>query len=370
MVNDSKGWARMDSLRAEKYKRFLLGFAFVGAVVAILFVTARYLFPVLLPFIIAFIFASILKPIIMFLNGKLRFNRRVAAVLVVALFYIIVFAVISFVGVKIFIAIKGFVVKMPEIYQDSISPFLTRVFEVVDRFFMEANPDGVGAMDELASGITGSLGALVSDMSKTLLNYITALAASIPELLLKLLILVISTFYMALDYRAISNFIMRQFSDRTRVLITDIRMTLSKTVGKYIRSYALILVITFVELSIGLLIVGIDNAVLVAAGIAIVDIFPVVGSGTILIPWTIICLATGKIGRGIGLGVVYIIVTVIRNIIEPRIVGQNIGVHPLVMLICIILGIYLFGGMGLFIMPLGAAIIKSLNDRGKIHLYK
>ena len=225
-------------------------------------------------------------------------------------------------------------------------------------------------MDELASGITGSLGALVSDMSKTLLNYITALAASIPELLLKLLILVISTFYMALDYRAISNFIMRQFSDKTRVLITDIRMTLSKTVGKYIRSYALILVITFVELSIGLLIVGIDNAVLVAAGIAIVDIFPVVGSGTILIPWTIICLATGKIGRGIGLGVVYIIVTVIRNIIEPRIVGQNIGVHPLVMLICIILGIYLFGGMGLFIMPLGAAIIKSLNDRGKIHLYK
>ena len=100
-----------------------------------------------------------------------------------------------------------------------------------------------------------------------------------------------------------------------------------------------------------------------------VDVFPILGSGTVLIPWGIICLFTGDIKKGIGLLVLYVVIVILRQVIEPRIIGKRIGMRPIVTLVCMIVGAKLFGGIGLLGVPIAAAIITDLNRSGAIHLF-
>ena len=127
--------------------------------------------------------------------------------------------------------------------------------------------------------------------------------------------------------------------------------------------------ITFVELSIGLSIIGIERAMLVALLIAIFDILPVLGTGGIMIPWVILSALGGDLPQALALLVLYVIITVIRNIIEPRIVGAQIGLHPVLTLMSMFVGNHLFGIVGLFGLPILLSLLRYLNDNGTISLF-
>ena len=154
----------------------------------------------------------------------------------------------------------------------------------------------------------------------------------------------------------------------TRAFIWGIAV--ARTLWSYTRSYALILLITFGEIALGLTIVGVKHAAGIAVAIAIFDILPVVGSGLVLLPWTIVTLISGNLAQGIGLGVIYVVVIVVRQIMEPKIVGDRVGLHPIVTLLSMVLGVYLFGGIGLLGLPITVALIHALNKQGAIHLYR
>ncbi|MEI3147502.1 MAG: AI-2E family transporter [Merdibacter sp.] len=128
--------------------------------------------------------------------------------------------------------------------------------------------------------------------------------------------------------------------------------------------------ITFVELCIGLSVLGVDNSITISFLIALFDVLPVFGTGGIMIPWIIISLLMQDIKLAVGLTIVYLIITLIRNIIEPRIVGEQIGLRPLLMLLSMYLGIRFFGFLGLFLLPATLLQIKELNEKGILHIYK
>ena len=128
--------------------------------------------------------------------------------------------------------------------------------------------------------------------------------------------------------------------------------------------------ITFVELSIGLSIIGIKHAVLVAFSIALFDILPVLGTGGIMIPWTVLTAIRGDFLLALGLLTVYVVVTVIRNIIEPKIVGSQLGLHPVVTLCSMFVGAQLLGVVGLFGFPIGLSLLRYLNDNGVIKVFR
>ena len=104
--------------------------------------------------------------------------------------------------------------------------------------------------------------------------------------------------------------------------------------------------------------------------IAVFDILPIVGSGTVLLPWTIISFIQGNIHNGIRILLLYIVVTIVRNIVEPKIVGQQVGLHPLITLLSMVLGTSIFGGIGVLCLPVAVAVAKQLNDDGVIHIIK
>lgn len=138
-----------------------------------------------------------------------------------------------------------------------------------------------------------------------------------------------------------------------------------------IRSYALIMSITFVELAVGLTLIGVKNSVLIAFVIAVFDILPVLGTGRDHDPLDGDHRGDGGIpGWPSGLLVVYLVITVIRNIIEPKIVGSQIGLHPVVTLVSMFAGAQLFGVLGLFGFPIGLSLLGYLNDTDTIRIFK
>ena len=115
---------------------------------------------------------------------------------------------------------------------------------------------------------------------------------------------------------------------------------------------------------------GQKYALLIAIGIAIIDVLPVLGTGTVLIPWGVILILTGSVGRGIAILALYLIVTVIRQILEPKIIGEYIGLYPLITLISMYAGLQAFGIVGMFLFPITVIILKNLNENGSVHLWK
>jgi predicted PurR-regulated permease PerM len=142
------------------------------------------------------------------------------------------------------------------------------------------------------------------------------------------------------------------------------------TLGKFIRAYSAIISITFLELSIGFWILGIPNPFLFGVLIAIVDVMPILGTGAILLPWAIISLVIGNTKIGVGLLLLYVLITAVRQTIEPKIVGQQIGLHPILTLILMYVGAQLMGVLGLLILPIIATILVKMNEDGTIHLFK
>ena len=226
------------------------------------------------------------------------------------------------------------------------------------------------ALDELGVDIKSIATGLTTGISG-----VYSVVKNIPSVLIGVVIGVVAWIFFTKDYRYIVNFIKLQLPDSKKNLLSDFKQIFSDTVLKMIKAYALIMFITFCELFIGFTIlnaIGVSNnsyAAIIAAGIAIFDILPVAGSGGILIPWMIISLIMGNVGQAIGLLVIYIVISVIRQYIEPKIVGTSLGVHPIVTLAGLYFGLKLFGFMGMFIVPITVMTIKAFNDAGRIHLY-
>ena len=139
---------------------------------------------------------------------------------------------------------------------------------------------------------------------------------------------------------------------------------------QYVKAYLMILFITFLQLLVGFLCLKIPYALTLAAIIDMIDILPVFGVGTVLVPWAALLLIQGEVYTGIGLLIVFAVIWVVRQVIEPKIVGHSIGLPPLVTLMGMYIGYKFMGFAGLFVFPLVLILFKNLNDIGVIRLWK
>ncbi len=354
----------------EKRKRFIINFAYFAIVALIIFFCFKNLIFYVMPFLIGFTFAFILKPIVNALAEKIKLNRKIIAVIITILFYAVLGVLIFFLGTRLFLFLKGLFSELPTFYESSLKPAFSSVFAWFETILTKVAPSLEGSLGNFQDSLINSLSGALTGISTGALNFLSNVATGVPGFLVSMLVTIISSFFFAADYYVITTFLTRQLNDRFRSLLFDIKNYLVGTVFKLILSYLCIMSITFVELSIGLLILRVPNAIGIAALIAIVDILPVLGTGAVVIPWMLLALIQQQYTLAIGLIIIYVVITIIRNIIEPKIVGKQVGLHPLATLFCMIVGVKLFGALGIFLLPLLVIILKNLNDTGKIHLFK
>lgn len=356
----------------EKRKKFIINSLYFLTIFGLIFVIGKFILPFLVPFILGFCIAYILKRPITFLHNKLHFNRTLAAVLCVIVFYIILGGIATALSLLGYYGIESFISGLPALYTNYAKEIVLHISDDIKHFveILGNNQDMISIINDASSHIISTIGSFISNVSMGAVNGVSSIVKTVPGTLLKTVLMIISSFFIAIDYESINKFVEKQMNPKTIEIFKKIKEYIFGTVLVCIKSYAIIMGITFIELSIGLTILGIKNAFIIAFLTSILDILPVLGTGAVIIPWAIINLILGNTGLALGLLILYITITVIRNIIEPKIVGKELGLHPIVTLISMFIGVNVAGILGLFGFPILISLILYLNREGIIKIFK
>ncbi len=351
-------------------RALLIRFLFYSVILVMTYLVLKYALPFLMPFFVAFFFAFILQPLINLVIKKTKLKRKPVAVILMIALYVLVGSLFTIVGSKIIVFCRDTFYSLPKVYADVVTPALEDLQSMLERWIVTMNPTLKDFIEKAGESLSKSLSSIVTSISSGALGIVTSTAASVPSMLVKFFITIIASFFFVTDYYIITSFLARQFPKKTREMLFTVKEKCVGILRSFVRAYAILMSITFLEVFIGLSLLRVDYALLIALVTAIVDILPVLGTGTILIPWGIVMLILGNFPLGIGLLVLYGVITVVRQMLEPRIVGQQIGLYPLVTLMCMFIGTYLFGFLGLFGVPLLVTLLVQLNRDGDIHLFK
>lgn len=351
-------------------KNFIINTAYVAIIVGLVFLVFKYLLGLLWPFIIAALFAWILRVPIRWLTAKCHVKYSISVTLCLSVFFILAAGLVTFALAQVVTTAYDLVSAIPKLYTNQVEPALAALAEEIDALSQYLSPSAYDLLTDVLSNIAASLSQAVSTFSMKAVTWVSGLATKLPSKLLSGLICIIATIFMTADFSRMTSFIMRQIPAGPRHVVQKTKETFVVVILKYARSYGIIMCITFAEVLVGLLLVRQSYALLIAFLVAVFDIFPIVGAGMILAPWGVITLLTGSIGKGIGILALWIVVMVVRQFMEPRVVGHQVGLHPVVTLVAMFVGSKLFGGLGLLGLPIACAIIKSLDDTGVIRFIR
>lgn len=349
----------------EKRKNFIISIIYFAIIAFIGYKVFQFSVGYLMPFIFGFTIAFILKPVVNRLTSKFGENNLIR-ILVVALFYLVVASLLVMLVIWSVGFFRSAFESLESLYNSTLLPFTMDAVDYANQQIDQLTPELRTVLENVLNSFVTIARNFISTASGFGIALLTGVVSSIPSLLISILIGIISSIFFTLDYQSIVNNVLGVMPKRWAYLIIEIKNTFFNTIGKYLIAYGKLISLTFVELSIGFFFIGIHNPIGLAFLIAIVDILPVLGTGTIMIPWFIAELAMGNTTVGISLLVLYLVITIIRNILEPKLVGAQIGLHPLATLICIYVGMKLAGIVGLFGVPIAVVIIKTMHEQGKI----
>ena len=309
----------------------------------------------LAPFIIAFIISLLMEPSIRFLTRKLKLSRKIAAFLSLLFLLLVIGSVLTLIILKLINEIEAIIVAVPNYINDLISNLNSLFNKAVELY------------EWLPDDITKDIGAALSNLSSSIISLSKSIAGgaittaiSIPHAIIFIFATIMATYFFASDREIIYGFVKKQLPESWIAKLSTIKSSAFSAMFGYLKALLIILCITFTELFIGLSIIRVRYAVLLAFIISIIDILPVLGTGTVLIPWSIYSLLIGNTKLGISLLILYIIVLIIRQIIEPKIVGGQIGVHPLLTLIAIYVGLKTMGVFGMILGPITFLLVKNI----------
>ncbi len=376
----------------EKRRSTLISLTYYAFIIALFYLFMKYAFGLVSPFIIALAIAVILQKPIQAISSRTKIKKGIVGAVSVLLIISALLSAVVLVGYRLFVEFKGLgeylmsrLSDLPQLIQSAESWILNRLAFLPDSIENTIADAVSGIADNLllsteaekiqAGSMPVDIGGIDFSVITTPLGGLLSTAMQIPAVFAAVLIGIIACFFITCDYDGFTSMIKKNISQEHSEALSKTKKLLGEILGKMLKSYATLIFITFCEVSIGLNILkligvyGGGYIIAVSVVTAIVDILPVLGTGTILIPWAIISLFTGNIGMGIGLIVLYAVITVIRQFLEPRLVAMNVGMHPVVTLFGMYVGIQLFGVFGIFILPITFILVKALNDEGIIHLW-
>jgi len=349
----------------EKKQKLIVNIFYYGLIILILLAACKFILPVLIPFIIAFVIASLLRVPVKKLYGNSATKNKWISVLTCILFYAIVFSILTYAGVNIYNTISDFLVSVPSLYQDSIVPALNQVSHFVGKAIQSMDADVAKELEDIFNESLANMGEYLKTFSVNAIKAISGSLAAIPGFIIKLVITIISTFFCMIDYDRIIRFFKKWIPHGKESTVLHVLNYYKNTIFIYLKSYSLLFLLTYIQLTIGFAILKIPYPLLIALLIAIFDILPVLGVGGILLPWAVILFIMKDIPLGIGMLLLYLVITFIRNTAEPKLVGKEIGLHPLATLIFMYLGLRFLGLLGMFLFPVTLAVVVSMKQNTK-----
>ncbi|MBQ7776651.1 MAG: sporulation integral membrane protein YtvI [Lachnospiraceae bacterium] len=346
----------------EKKKKFIIDIIFYGLILLLIWFACKFVLPVLIPFIIAFCISCLIRIPVKKLYGASELRNKIISIVTCITFYVIVFSIVAVAGVKIYHTISDFLFSIPTIYKNDIVPALNMVLELVEKTLASMDVEIANEIDALFNTYLDNIGEYIKTFSVNAIKVISGSLSGIPGFLIKLIIMIISTFFCMIDYNKIMVFLISCVPKGKEDMVMNLARYFKNTILIYLKSYSLLFLLTYSELTIGFTILGIPYAPLIGLLVAVFDILPILGVGGILLPWAAILLVMKNIPMAIGMLVLYLVITFVRNTIEPKLVGGQIGLHPLATLIFMYLGLKFLGFLGMFLFPVTLAVFVSMKQ--------
>ena len=311
----------------------------------------------LAPFLVAFILSSALEPLVRVMEKRLRIHRKIGSVFSILVAMATVGTLLGLMAARIAMEIRNLYNTISDSSVD-MTAFFRRMMDEATAFYIRLPIEVTDAIDNTVS----ALGETVKDVIGGLARFTLAFTVSVPEALVFVLISIIATYFMLSDRARITAAFERWIPRRWLSGTLTMLLGIFKAMFGWLRAQGIIICITFTIIITGLLAAGVQNPLVIALMTAIIDALPVFGAGFILIPWGVLSLIAGNIRFGVFVLLLDVVVLVVRHLIEPKIVGKQIGIHPLLTLMGMYLGLRWIGVLGMIVGPILMVLLKTVLE--------
>lgn len=334
-----------------------------GAALVVLWYALRFLFPALLPFILAGALSLFMEPGVRLIETRLRLPRNLAVLVVMLVFLGIIGLLLTLAVLRMIAELGQLSVVLPD-YIAGIRETIERWLEDAARLRGQLDPAVIRYLEGAIASAAASLEQFALVAVRSTLNVLTG----VPGAILILLVTLLAAYFFSRDKQVIINFWLRllpaPWAERS--------LTVGRQAGAaflaYIRAQLILVAISTIISIVGLLLIGCRYALSVGLLVGLFDLIPVLGPSTIFVPWIAYVFFTGATGYALKLGIVYAAVFLVRQFSEARVVAANLGLHPLAVLAAMYIGLKLLGVAGLVLGPLLLIILQAAYKVSKTYL--
>lgn len=316
-----------------------------------------------MPFVIGWIISLIAAPLVRFLEEKLKIRRKaLSAFVIIAVLAVVILLVYSIV-VKLSRETISFINELPVLWKRIEAEF-AQIGANLQGIYVRLPLDLQEKLTQFSIGLEDYFSDFVSGIGTPTFTAVGNFAKQLPDIFMAVIMTLLSSYFFVADKSYLSDF-MKKYMPKTVYYRFDlIRSSFRDAVGGYFKAQFKIEIWIYMLLVAGLLILGIDYALVIALGIAFLDLLPVFGTGTVMVPWAVIEILSGEYKRAIGLLIIWCIGQLVRQVIQPKIMGDSIGIDPIPTLFLLYIGYQAAGVLGMILaLPIGIIII-NLNEAG------
>ncbi len=347
----------------KKYIKALINLIIALVSLGLIFFLAPRLLVFFAPFVIGWIIALIANPLVQFFESKLKIKRKAgSAVVIVLVIGSVVFA-LYLAGAKLIEEGVGLVNDLPVMWEGVKADFddISKNFSVI---YNRLPKDVRQALSGIGGKLGDFFGSIVSNAGSPTIEYVGNFAKQVPTIVIGIIMALLSSYLFVAEREQILSWLNRHMPQELVKRWGVVRRSLVKAVGGYLKAQLRIEVWMYLLLVIGLSILRVDYVLLIALLIAFLDIIPFFGTGTVLVPWAIIKILSSDYQMAIGLLIIWGVGQLVRQIIQPKIVGDSIGVAPIPTLFLLYIGYKLGGVVGMIVaVPLGL-IVYTMYEEG------
>lgn len=341
-----------------------LGIALAGILLLIFVVPPLVRF--LMPLIVAWIVAMIANPIIHFLEKRIKIMRKHGSALVIIL--VLAALIAAFYGLAVLVATQfsSWVTELPQVY-DSVTQNLQHLFQSLHQKYNIIPADVKLAFDQrenvLDDYIQKAIDGLLKMVNSGSLSKVSSLASSLMDFLVYAILTILASYFMTVEKDRFTKLLQEKTPAGVQRIWNKIKKIFIRAIGGYFKAHFQIMIVIFFITVIPFAFMGISYSGLLAVVIAIVDFLPFFGAGTVLVPWAVYRLVTGSYTYAAILFVIYVVVLIVRQVLEPKLIGDNIGMSPFETLVFMLVGYRLAGVLGLIIgIPVGMILMECYRE--------
>lgn len=315
-----------------------------------------------MPFIIGWIISSIASPVVRFFEEKLKVRRKaVSAVVIVAVLAVVVLLVYLLMAKLVKEGI-AFVNELPAIW-DSILAEFNEVGANLEGLYNRMPADMQNTLDHIGQEMGDYFSEIMTSIELPSFAAVGSVAKQIPDAFLSMVICLLSAYFFVADKTYMSNVVEKYVPGAIRYRFDLIRRSFRKAIGGYFKAQFKIECWVYILLVIGLMILDVNYAFLVALGIAFLDFLPVFGTGTVMLPWAVIEFLSKDYKMMFGLLAIWLIGQLVRQVIQPKIVGDSIGVDAIPTLFLLYIGYQMAGMIGMILaVPIGIILVNLYEE--------